>query len=67
MHWDDGITGTTDVNKKDLFGDYQSITKNNFATAKATRTNDRAIHNAHAIYKALHTSLTADIKNQIFS
>ena len=49
MHWDDRTTGITDENEENIFDDYQSITETDVSTAKDVRTNDRAIHNAHAL------------------
>ena len=43
MHWDDGKTGMNDVNGRDLFHDYQSITETDVATSKTDRTNGRVI------------------------
>ena len=60
-------TGITNVNGKDMFGNYHSITETDIATVKADRTNDRAVHNARALYKVLQTSLTGYIKTQMFS
>ena len=67
MHWDDRKTGITNVNGKEIFGEYQSITETDVATAKADCTNGREIQNVHVLYNALHTSLTGDINTQIFS
>ena len=67
IHWYDRKTGIANVNVKDLSGDYQSITEFEVATATAACTNERAIHNDCALYKALQTSLNGYIKTQMLS
>ena len=46
---------------------YQIIAETDVVTAKASCTNNRAIQNTRALYKALQTSLNGDIKTQMFS
>ena len=67
IHWEDGTTGITNGNGEDVFGNYHIITATDVATAKAARTNYRAIQNSCALCKAVQISLTGDIKTQILS
>ena len=54
-HWDEGKTDITNVNGKDLFYDYHSITETDGMNSKDACTNDRATQNARSLWKSLHT------------
>ena len=67
IHWEKVTTCITNINGKNLFNNYYRITETDVTTAKSDRTNDGAIQNTRALYKALQISLNEDIKNQMFS